>query len=129
MTKIWYIASPITHQDPMTVQDRLESVVMLQAHLMKAGVVVYCPHAHWSHATKAVDMPESWDFWKKPSFAVLSMCDGLIVYRLPGWAASVGVQDEIAFAKEMRVPIVFCEAGLEVMMIENLVNGKVEYQE
>lgn len=120
MKHLYYLASPISHDEASVVQQRLEAVVMLQGQLLLAGVLAYCPHAHWNQAVAAVGTPSDWCFWKHPSFGMLDRCGALIVYRLPGWARSVGVQEELAYAMRFEKPVYFCEQQQEVMLIEKL---------
>jgi len=56
----------------------------------------------------------------------LSHCDGLLVYKMPGWEDSVGVQQEIAFAKDKGMPVVYFEyihGLIEQSTILKLVEG------
>mmetsp|Transcript_29892 Transcript_29892/g.78819 ORF Transcript_29892/g.78819 Transcript_29892/m.78819 type:complete len:92 (-) Transcript_29892:26-301(-) len=40
---------------------------------------------------------------------LLQRCDQLLVLKYPGWDESTGVQDEIAFAREKKLPVEFFE--------------------
>ncbi len=80
------------------------------AQLMAEGKNVFCPIAH-SHPIEVhgMDKIEGHDFWLKQDFAVLKRCDKLVVYRMPGWQESVGIQREIAFAENHGIPIEYVD--------------------
>jgi hypothetical protein len=76
--------------------------------LMQDGKEVFCPIAH-SHSIESFFWREGEDFWLKQDFAVLSKCDKVLVYMMPGWEESSGVTAEIAKAKELGIPIEYEE--------------------
>ena len=104
-----YLASPYTHPDPKVREERYLAACKKAAELMLEGKVIFCPIAH-SHPIseqmpdgKAVDGA----FWKHQDEPYMAMCDELIVYMLPGWDTSSGVQHEIQVAEERGIPITY----------------------
>jgi hypothetical protein len=53
---------------------------------------------------------------------MLRRCDALAVLRLPGWEQSVGVQAELALARELglRAVVVECEAYRQETQVEEV---------
>lgn len=101
-----YLSSPYTHPDPRVREWRFREACRAAAALLRAGITVFSPIAH-SHPIACFGMPTSWEFWSQVDREYLSRCDVLAVLTLPGWRESVGVQAEIAFARELRLPVVF----------------------
>mmetsp|Transcript_29891 Transcript_29891/g.78818 ORF Transcript_29891/g.78818 Transcript_29891/m.78818 type:complete len:114 (-) Transcript_29891:26-367(-) len=54
-------------------------------------------------------MGSDYNFWGDYSRDLLQRCDQLLVLKYPGWDESTGVQDEIAFAREKKLPVEFFE--------------------
>lgn len=104
---IAYLASPYSHRDPEVMRLRYEAVVREAARLMLAGRVIYCPIAH-SHPIGA-EMPpgQSTDheFWMKQCIPLLAHSSELVVYCLPGWDKSRGVNEEIHLAQRLGIPV------------------------
>jgi nucleoside 2-deoxyribosyltransferase len=105
-----YLASPYTHPDHRVRQRRFEEACRAAAALLRAGVAVFSPVAH-SHPIARYGLPTSWDYWATVDREFLARCDVLAVLTLPGWRESVGVQAEMACARELHIPIVFVAPG------------------
>lgn len=109
MSKLWYLASPYSayHRGR---EEAYYEVCEMAARLMLDGFSIFCPIAH-SHSIETTSMEgrQEGDWWLDQDFAVLSKCDGLIVYMMPGWEKSYGVGKEIEFAKERGIPIVYLD--------------------
>ena len=52
------------------------------------------------------DLPKEHTFWLNFDRDVISCSDEMWVLTLPGWEESVGVANEIAFAREIDLPVV-----------------------
>jgi nucleoside 2-deoxyribosyltransferase len=104
-----YLASPYSHPDPAVREQRYRAVCRATAALLRAGLVVFSPIAH-SHALVQYGLPTEWPFWERIDHAYLERCDLLVVLMLDGWKASVGVQAEIAIARELGKPVSYLEA-------------------
>lgn len=50
-------------------------------------------------------MGRDYSFWMNYSRNLLKRCDRMIVLTVPGWDKSVGVSDEIEYAKQRNIPI------------------------
>jgi hypothetical protein len=88
-----YLASPYSHDDPAVMEKRFDQVCRHAAHLTRTGWVVYSPIAH-THPIAQHGLPTGWDFWEKYDREFLDRCSGMVVLRLDGWLASVGVRAE-----------------------------------
>ena len=101
-----YLASPFTHDDPAVRQQRYEAACRAAAALISQGQIVFSPISH-SYGISADGLPPDWHFWEKHDRRYLEVCDELAVLMLDGWQESVGVQAEIAIAREYGKPITF----------------------
>jgi hypothetical protein len=104
-----YLASPYTHIDPLVRQRRFESACRAAAALIVRGKAVFSPVAH-GHPICAYGVPHDWDFWQRHDRCYLDACDEVVVLMLDGWRESVGVQAEIAIARELGKPVTFLAA-------------------
>ena len=107
-----YLASPYSHPDPKVRQVRHELVCGKAAELMLEGYVVFCPIAHTA-PIEQYGPPEilkkDGDFWLRQDFAILDMCDAVVVYKLPGWDKSYGVKEEVSRAQRQGQPVRYVE--------------------
>lgn len=102
-----YLASPYSHPDPAVRRWRYDKVCALTADLLQAGRHVFSPIVYSHSLAERFSLPGSWDFWQRVDLEFIDRCDEVLVYQLPGWEESVGVQAEIAYAKEQGKPVCF----------------------
>ncbi len=97
---LWYLASPYSHKDKWVRELRFRAVARVAGRLqVDRKITTFCPIAH-SHPVSeeilglvaATDV----DFWLDWDEPFESLCEGLIVARLPGWEKSTGVSREMA---------------------------------
>lgn len=106
MTRLIYLASPYSHQDPEVRQDRYEQACQAAADLIGEDVFVYSPIAHTHNiALKMPSKPLSFSYWQNFDFRMINACDELMVRRLDGWEDSVGVEAEIEYARKTGKPV------------------------
>jgi Domain of unknown function (DUF1937) len=101
-----YLAVPYSHADAAVRQQRFNAACCAAAALIRQGKVVFSPVSH-GHAICGYDVPSDWTFWQRLDRHFLDMCDEVVVVMLDGWLESVGVQAEIAIARELDKPITF----------------------
>lgn len=102
-----YLATPYNHTDPAIRVARFDAVNKVAAELMRDGLHVFSPISH-SHPIALVgDLPKGWEYWAVYDRTMLGICDALVVLMLDGWMESIGVNAEIAIAKEMGLPITY----------------------
>lgn len=109
MTELIYLASPYSHPDPVVRQMRSEAVCKVAGKLFRDGLMVFCPIAHSHPICVYGECSGGFDFWEAYDRLMLSKCSALYVCCLQGWDASIGVQAEIEFAKELGLPITFVD--------------------
>jgi len=96
-----YLACPYTGNE----EENFKAVSKKAAELMNQGMTIFSPIAMAHPMATFGKLPGNWEFWEKFDKDYLSCCHQLIVYRLPGWEKSKGVQAEIKIAQEMGIPI------------------------
>lgn len=101
-----YLAAPYTGTEE-EMHIRFETVCRVAAKLFSRGQLVFSPISHTRHIALAGDLPHGWEFWNNYDSTMLLCCRKLIVLMLEGWRSSRGVQNEIALAKNLRMPIEF----------------------
>jgi len=98
-----YLASPYTNN----INWNFEKTEAIVAEMMKAGLPVFSPIVHNHSIAEKYDLPKDYEFWKGYNRAILCKAAQLYILTLPSWEISRGVQDEIAFAKELHIPQMF----------------------
>jgi hypothetical protein len=111
MKKLYYLASPYSHEDQNVMKTRFDLVTKASAELMSLGIFVYSPITH-SHPMSEYGLPTTWDFWKEYDELFLSKCDALLVLKLDGWERSTGVTAEIDYAKLHEIEITYLDTDL-----------------
>ncbi len=104
-----YLATPYSHPDRQVRLQRFHKVNLMAAKLMAKGLMIFSPISHTHPIAEADGLPLDWEFWSTYDRAMLAACSAMIVYRQPGWEESVGVQAEITLARELGLPIMFCD--------------------
>lgn len=94
--KLYYLASPYSHEDGRVRQQRVEAAVIAMKHLLEKGYWVFGPICH-SFCPDSYFEDGEYD-WMPLDLEILRRCDGLIVLMLEGWEKSKGVGMEIEFA-------------------------------
>lgn len=120
--KVAYLACPYTHPDPRVKQMRLSAANRIVYDFMREGKFVYSPLTH-NIPIDRLGIHGDWMAWKDFDHAMLSRCDHLIVAKLPGWEESKGVAAEIAFAKELGLPVEWMEVTEEYVQDNFEISG------
>lgn len=108
-----YLASPYTHPDRKVRHTRYEQVMHYAAYLMRQKIVVYSPIAHSHPMSLRFDLPETPEFWRVQNYGILAKASELLILRLEGWDKSLGVHEELEFARCCQIPIVFADYTLK----------------
>ena len=104
-----YLATPYTHPDSQVRERRFREVSRVAGDMMRQGIHVFSPISHTHPIALAGCLPKGWEFWQAQDFAMLRACSKLAVLMQDGWQDSVGVQAEMALAREMGLPVEFIE--------------------
>jgi hypothetical protein len=100
-----YQASPpFTHHDSEVRQARFEAACRAAAELTRQGKTGFAPVVH-SSAIAKYGLPFNWTFWQRHDQQFMHTCDEVLVLTLPRWKESVGVQAEIAIARDLGKPV------------------------
>ena len=105
-----YLAVPYTHFDPEIREKRYEAVTRLTGLMSKAGYIVFSPITHSHPVAKMTKLSGGWSFWSKIDYAFIRACKICVVYMLPGWDQSIGVQAEIDYCIKHNIPIVYVKS-------------------
>jgi hypothetical protein len=116
MTKLWYLASPYSHEEEYMMEERFKAVARVAGRLALRGVFTFCPIAH-THpiavemgkgpSTSLSGTPSQTDheFWMVWDKIMAPKCDGLIVCMFPGWERSKGVGIEVPLFRKLGKPV------------------------
>tara|TARA_R110002153_G_scaffold271804_1_gene439652 strand:+ start:647 stop:1252 length:606 start_codon:yes stop_codon:yes gene_type:complete len=125
---ICYLATPYSFSGDSTEDDRLkrfEQVTRQACVLFNDGVNIYSPITHHHTIAQYGDAVElSTDEWMQFDLTFLSASYKLYVLMLDDWKLSKGLSEEIKFAKDNYIPIVYLEPTAYVLMGGS--NGKKE---
>jgi hypothetical protein len=102
--KLIYLASPYSHKNPDVSRRRFEHVSYIAGKMITDGLYVYCPIAH-SHPIAKQGFDGDWTLWKNLDLEMIRRCDELWITPLDGWEQSIGVTDEVAYAKNIGLSV------------------------
>lgn len=100
MKKI-YLACPYTHEDSKVRRDRFAQANKTAGELMKAGNIVFSPISHSHPVSLTLGNENNGKFWIKQDKAFIDWCDELYVLCIDGWDESVGIKEEVDYAKKL----------------------------
>lgn len=124
MNKLFYIALPYTHKDKAVIAQRVDKFCAFDSKLNMENIQTVSPILKHLLLERNLDMPGDWNFWKDLSYTYLSRCDGMIVYEMDGWKESLGVTEEIKFAKQKNIPIMQFNESMDldafILFIKNM---------
>ena len=96
-------------QDTLTRQHRYEYTMKRVAQMLKKGVFVYSPIVYTHEISCKYTLPTEYEFWEKSCRHSIDICDSLVVLKMQGWEDSIGITDEIKYAKEVGKEITYLE--------------------
>lgn len=105
--KIIYVASPYSSGVPERVKNNFEVITKYVADLVSIGYIAISPITYGHVLLDYAEMPSDYFFWQHFCIGLLAKCDCLLVVQMPGWELSVGMADEIKYAKENNIPITY----------------------
>lgn len=109
MEEIIYIGSPYSHTDKAVMEENYRRVSRLAADLCSQGKVAFSPITYGHTLLGFRGMPADWEFWQNFCLSFLVKADKLLVYKMPGWESSKGLEAEISFARDHNIAIEYLE--------------------
>lgn len=100
-----YLASPYSHPDLNVRKERFRIANQVAGRLLNAGHFVFSPISMSHPVAMDASLPGDWQFWKAFDTAMLARCQKVVVIDIEGTSTSVGVQAEIAIAKDFGIPV------------------------
>lgn len=105
-----YLACPYTHPQQTVRTHRFLAATAEAVRILRyEGLVVFSPITHTHEMCTRHDLPVEYDFWARSLRAFLLHSRELRVLRLPGWAFSEGVRDEIRLADRYNIPVTYTD--------------------
>lgn len=99
-----YLASPYSHPDAAVRHDRFTYAQNAVVHLLSKREWTYSPIVHCHTLAVAHNLPMDADAWWDYNRAMLAASSGLIVLKIDGWDTSVGVAQELSYARDNNIP-------------------------
>lgn len=104
-----YLASPLTHDDADVRLGRSLAVARACGWLMvnKPEYFFLSPIAYAHLIASECTLPFEWQFWAEIDECLLSRCEEIWVFCLPGFKKSTGVNAERKIAERLGLPCRF----------------------
>ena len=103
-----YLASPYSHPDPATRDQRYLAACRATVRLLLAGHSVFSPIVH-GHPLVQLGLSGDWLFWARHDQWHLSRCHQVLVLPVDGWKESQGVQAEVELAHRLGIPVSYAQ--------------------
>ena len=106
-SKVYYLASPFSTPGKgrmdyeLLKEERHHTVEYVAMQLYELGFVLVEPIASSYYKSIHFNAPGNYEYWKVRDRKLIEACDALMVCLMPGWDESVGVTDEIEYAKSL----------------------------
>lgn len=107
--KVYYLASPYSHADKERMQQRYEAIDAIGAWLCLEDIILIEPISMCHEKSINYDMPTGYEYWKRRDRTFVRMSDGVIVAKIEGWDKSIGLTDEINYARFLGKKIIYLE--------------------
>lgn len=100
-----YVAGPYRSTTEWGLEHNIRSAENVAINLWSMGYAVICPHKNTANFGGVRCLPDQ--VWLDGDLSILSRCDLLVA--VPGWERSKGTVEELNFAVEHDIPILFWE--------------------
>lgn len=106
-----YIASPYSFDqatpevNKIVRERRYTAVMKLCAEMKLDGELPVSSILHWHEAAKMFTLCKEARGWKEFNRELLLRCNDMMIYRLPGWRSSDGIEYERMIAKRNSITI------------------------
>lgn len=102
-----YVASPYSHKNPAIEEERFKTAQKFIAEMQSANSkdLYYSPIVYFHPLKVKFNLPGTFESHREVDLDTIRICDKLLILTMPGWADSVGVTEEIEFARSLNKPI------------------------
>lgn len=110
--KITYLACPYSHESLAVRTWRFSMVTLAAASLIEKGMVVFSPITMTHPIDRALCQDNAsmgTDYWVSFDEAFMAACSEIVVLKLDGWEESSGVQREITYFRDRKLPVRFLD--------------------
>ena len=101
-----YVCSPYSSNPKKNYKAVLSYVVET---FENKGIVLFSPIVYGHTIAKKLDYAITWEYWEGFDLEMLEKSDEVWVLMLDGWSESVGVKQEIEYAKKLGKIIRYIE--------------------
>lgn len=102
-----YLASPYSASSETLEKLRFQQTRDFVAKQLRLGYVLFSPIVYCHQFKIDFGFAGDADFWAEFNLAILHRCKQMWVLQLTGWQQSVGVQNELAWAKALDIPVIY----------------------
>lgn len=120
--KLFYLASPYSHENRIVMDYRYFLVAAAAAELYNRGFNLLEPIGSGHPIATKYDLPKGYEYWQQRDRLMIERSDGVIVLTIPGWAQSKGVTDEIQYCKTLGKPVFYVNPA-ELLPSEVIADG------
>lgn len=103
--RLCYLAAPYSSVNQKKTKYWYKETRRKCAELLKDGHQVICPILMFHSVATTYSLPTDAKYWAAINHQLLTCCKVLLVYQLPEWELSIGVQDEMKHARLLGLPI------------------------
>jgi len=107
--RLIYLAGPYSHKKENVRQERLSKhaqVLAYFAHHAKS-LHLYSPIVHWHGVASEHELPKDFNFWMEHDFFMIRLSSAVWVITSDGWKTSFGLEQEMAFAQDIKKEIFY----------------------
>lgn len=110
MSELVYLACPYSDSDPAVVEARMQIFLHVDAVMLRENKFTVSPLS--KHFGLLVSkLPSDWAFWQHYSRAMIDQCGAMVVIKAEGWETSVGVQEEIQYARTKGIFVYYVDTS------------------
>lgn len=104
-----------SEQDKEIRLERFRMVNYVAAELIERGFAVISPISQSHPIAVQCDIEGTFETWADMDYNIILRCDMVFVFCQDGWDKSDGVRQEIAFARQNNIPVLFIDEELRLL--------------
>jgi hypothetical protein len=122
-----YLAVPYTDKDPQVSEMRYEKVTEIFDALTLRGLAIHSPIT--VNHRLAPRMGGDWTAWEAIDRKAIPACRIMVIYCMPGWHLSEGINHEVAMAKELNMPVIMLPYGVGIDLAIDILEHEIRRAE